>query len=185
MKQRNKYNTKEPKMEKISAVYKIINTVTGDSYVGSSKDVMRRWREHKSLSVWKKYPKSPLYNDIQKYGVGKFRFQILAPVMEECLKQVEQEFIEMLKPTYNNMRANGQDVERYKEVYMEYKQSDKGKEVHKKANRKYYSQYCFYKGETLTLKALSHRFKKAGIVHSDIEAKKYLLDENTNKGETK
>ena len=43
------------KMEKISAVYKILNEVTGDSYVGSSKDVNRRRKEHKIPSVWKRY----------------------------------------------------------------------------------------------------------------------------------
>ena len=52
---------------KISAVYKITNTITGDFYVGSSKDVKRRWREHKSPSSWKKCPNNPMYLDFQKY----------------------------------------------------------------------------------------------------------------------
>lgn len=92
-------------MEKISAVYKIVNTVTDDFYVGSSKNVFRRWADHKCPSMWKQLPNSQLYRDMQKYGVDKFRFRILAPVMEEYLKQVEQEFIDMLKPTYNDRRA--------------------------------------------------------------------------------
>lgn len=33
-------------MTKISAVYKIVNEVTSDFYVGSSRDVKRRRREH-------------------------------------------------------------------------------------------------------------------------------------------
>lgn len=99
-------------MNKISAVYQIINSVTGDRYVGSSKDVKRRWTSHKWSSRWKKCPNNPLYLDMQKYGVDKFRFQILAPVMPEYLKQVEQEFIEMLHPTYNDKNAKGLDVER-------------------------------------------------------------------------
>ena len=32
---------------KTSAVYKITNTITGDFYIGSSKDVKRRWAVHK------------------------------------------------------------------------------------------------------------------------------------------
>ena len=32
-------------MEKIIGIYKIINTVTGDFYIGSSKDIKRRWKE--------------------------------------------------------------------------------------------------------------------------------------------
>ena len=33
-------------MNKISAVYKITNTITGDFYIGSSKNVKKRWTNH-------------------------------------------------------------------------------------------------------------------------------------------
>lgn len=166
-------------MEKISAVYQIINTVTGDSYVGSSKDVKRRWVQHKCPSVWKQLPNSSMYLDMQKYGLDKFRFQILAPVMEEYLTQVEQELIELLKPTYNNYRAKGVDVKRRKETrkecLKEWRQSDKGRESNREYNRKYNHQLCSYMGETLTMGALSTRFFRAGIEHPNLEAKKYLI----------
>jgi group I intron endonuclease len=158
-------------MEKISAVYKIVNTVTGDCYVGSSKNVKKRWESHKVPSTWKQHPNSPLYLDMQKYGLDKFRFQILAQVMPEYLKQVEQEFIDLLTPTYNKLNAKGWDIERYKE----YQQSDKGKESRRKAHRKYNNQLCSYNGEELTLPALAMRLKKAGIEHPNSEAKKYLI----------
>lgn len=165
-------------MNKISAVYQIINSVTGDRYVGSSKDVKRRWTSHKWPSRWKKCPNNPLYLDMQKYGVDKFRFQILAPVMPEYLKQVEQEFIEMLHPTYNDKNAKGLDVERWKEVKRKYRQTDRGKEINKKYLKKYRRQLCSYNGETLTLGALIKRFSKADIPHPFLEAKKYLLDQD-------
>ena len=149
--------------DKISAVYKIVNTVTGDFYIGSSVDVKKRWAAHKNPSRWKQCPNSLLYQDMQEYGVDKFRFQILAPVMPEYLKQVEQEFIEMLKPTYNDINAKGESIERLKART-------------KKACKKYYSQLCEYKGETLTLKALFRRFQRAGIPHPTLEAKKYLTN---------
>ena len=183
-------------MNKISAVYKIVNTVTNDSYIGSSKNVYQRWESHKCPSQWKNQPNSPMYKDMQKYGVDKFRFQILAPVMEEYLKQVEQEFIDMLNPTYNDKNAKGLDVERQKETVKKYRQSEKGKEAVKKYTRmyrqtdkgreinrkqarkdmrKYHNQLCCYNGETLTLNALSARFRKAGIEHPTQEANKYLI----------
>lgn len=175
-------------MNKISAVYKIVNTITGDSYVGSSRNVMHRWVAHKEPSTWRKCPHNPLYLDMQKYGLDKFRFQILAPVMPEHLTQVEQEFIEMLHPTYNDRRANGLDVERQKEhdrkynqsergkeARKKYRQSEKGKEANRKGARKYFNRLCYYNGETLTLGALFARFYKAGIKHPTIEAKKYLI----------
>ena len=159
---------------KISAVYKITNTVTNDFYIGSSKDVKRRWREHKRQSTWKKHPNNQLYQDMKKYGIDKFVFEILAEVEEDKLKEMEQQFIETLKPTYNSNRANGWDIERYKEYQKEYQKTDK----RKKYQKEYDNQLCFYNGETLTLHALYQRFQRAGIPHSQIEAKKYLLNKS-------
>lgn len=146
-----------------------------------------------------------MYQDMQKYRVDKFRFQILAPVIPEYLKQVEQEFIEMLQPTYNNNNAKGWDVERrkeyqkkyqksdkyketrrkyqhfekYKEARKEWRQSEKGREYNRRQARKdmkkYHNQLCSYNGETLTLNTLSARFRKVGIPHPTLEAKKYLI----------
>ena len=162
-------------MNKISAVYKITNTVTGDFYIGSSNDVKKRWREHKCPSIWNKCPNNPMYLDMRKYGTDKFDFQVLAEVEAEKLKEKEQYFIETLKPTYNSIRANGCDIERKKKsrkkACNKYKKSDKGKE----AQKKYESQLCRYNGKTLTLGALRKRFRKAGIEHPVQEAKKYLL----------
>ena len=144
--------------EKIIGVYKITNTVTGDFYIGSSKDVKQRWSNHKKPSTWNEHPNNPLYNDMRKYGTDKFDFEILAEVEEEELKETEQQFIETLNPTYNNRNSKGWDVERYKE---------------------YKNQLCSYNGETLTLNALHQRFMRQGIDHPVIEAKKYLKNNNT------
>ena len=97
---------------KISGVYKITNTVTGDFYIGSSKNIERRWKAHKEPSRWSNNPNILLYRDFQEYGVDKFEFQILANVEPDQLKETEQQFIEKLQPTYNNHRAKGLNVER-------------------------------------------------------------------------
>ena len=161
-------------MEKISGIYKITNTVTGDFYIGSSKNVKHRWESHKWPSTWKRFPNNQLYQDMKKYGIDKFVFEILAEVEEDKLKEMEQQFIETLKPTYNSNRANGWDIERYKEYQKEYQKTDK----RKKYQKEYDNQLCFYNGETLTLHALYQRFQRAGIPHSQIEAKKYLLNKS-------
>lgn len=160
---------------KISAVYKITNTITGDFYIGSSKNIKRRWTEHKCQSTWKNNPNKQLYKDMRKYGLGNFDFQILAEVEIEQLKKMEQQFIELLKPTYNNINANGLNIERQKKHKKEYEKSDKRKESHRKSDNKYYNQPCLYNGKKLTLSALSSRFYRAGIEHPVIEAKKYLM----------
>ena len=158
-------------MNKICAVYKITNTITGDFYIGSSKNVKNRWMSHKKPSTWNKCPNNQLYLDMQKYGVDKFELQILEEAEIEQLKEKEQQFIETLKPTYNNNNAKGWDIERRKEYNRKYNKSDKCKEYRKQ----YYNQLCLYNGETLTLKALSMRFMRKGIDNPTAEAKKYLL----------
>ena len=139
---------------KISGIYKITNTVTGDFYIGSSKDVKRRWAVHKCQSTWKNYPSNQMYLDMQKYGVDKFVFEILAEVEVDSLKEAEQQFIETLKPTYNNINANGLNVERRKEYqkeymkeyqktdkYKEYEKSDKRKKAKKEYQKEYMKEY--------------------------------------------
>ena len=158
--------------EKISGVYKITNTVTGDFYIGSSKDVKHRLAVHKCPSVWKQCPNKQLYQDMRKYGVDKFDFQILEEVKSEYLKEREQCFIETLKPIYNDRNANGLDIERRKEHQKEYKQNN---EKCKEWQKKYDNQPCLYNGEVLTFATLATRFKRAGIEHPKIETKKYIL----------
>ena len=175
-------------MKKISGIYKITNTITGDFYIGSSKDVKQRWAAHKKPTTWKNHPNNQLYKDMQEYGKDKFEFQVLEEVEACSLKEKEQYFIETLKPTYNNRNANGWDIERKKEYmkeyhktdkYKEYEKSDKRKKYKKEYNKEYQKDYrkqlCFYNDETLTLAALSQRFRRAGIPHPTAEAKKYLL----------
>ena len=183
-------------MKKISAVYKVTNAITGDFYIGSSKNVKKRWTTHKCPSVWKRYPNNIMYLDMQKYGIDKFEFEIIAEVEIEQLKEKEQQFIETLKPTYNSNRANGWDFERYKEYNKsdkvkeskkKYEKSAKGKEYHKQYNKsdkfkEYHKQYnnqlCCYNGETLTLNALRQRFRSQGIDNPTAEAKKYIKNNN-------
>ena len=149
-------------MKKISAVYKITNTITGDFYIGSRKNIKRSLANHKYQSVWISIPNDQIYQDIQKYGVDKFEFEILAEVESEQLKETKQKFIETLKPTYNSNRVNGWDIERRKEYNKEY-------------IKEYNNQLCSYNGKTLTLGALSMRFQRAGIEHPTQEAKKYII----------
>ena len=160
---------------KISGIYKITNTITGDFYIGSSKNVKSRWRSHKWPSTWNRYPNKQLYKDMQKYGIDKFAFEILEVVEPEELKVTEQQFIETLKPTYNQMNAKGLNIERYKKYNKKYQKEYKKSKKYKKYHKEYQDQLCFYNGETITLNALRMRFKKLGIEHPTQEAKKYLI----------
>lgn len=153
---------------RISGIYKITNIETNECYIGSSKDIKHRWSEHKRLSTWKQ-KNSKLYIAFQQYGLDKFSFEILEETTN--LKEREQYYIDLLKPIYNNNRANGFDIERYKDYQKEYWKTEK----YKNRKRNYENQLCNYNGEVLTLRALRTRFRRAGIEHPVLEAKKYLI----------
>lgn len=56
-------------------IYKITNKINGKVYIGQSRDIMRRWRQHKTSKL-----DYPLYRAFQKYGIDNFEFTVL----EEC-----------------------------------------------------------------------------------------------------
>lgn len=78
-------------------IYKITNTITGDSYVGQSVNIKRRFMEHKTP----KGPNTPLKAAIKEYGVDKFSFEILEECGKEALDEKEIYWIAKLKPSYN------------------------------------------------------------------------------------
>ena len=151
----------------ISGVYKITNNITGDFYIGSSKDIKKRWAVHKCVSVWKLRPGMKLYQAFIKYGLNNFTFDIIEETTD--LHNREQYYIEQLKPSYNNLCAKGRNIERRKE----WKKTNRDKQLVKMKD--YNNRLCFYENETLTLGALSRRFFKQGIPHSTLKAKEYLL----------
>ena len=188
-----------------SGIYKITNNITGDFYIGSSKNIKHRWAVHKSPSMWKQHPNSKLYKDMAQYGRDNFTIEVIEET--DNLKKREQYWIEQLNPSYNNYRANGIDIERYKETHRRCKKewneihrderlaySKAYRQAHRdeclarmkdwhKANRikhldrmkAYCNKLCLYEGEILTLNALSARFYRQGIAHAMLEAKNYLL----------
>ena len=175
---------------KIAGIYKITNTITGDFYVGSSHDIKHRWASHKIPSAHKKHPNSKLYKSIASYGLDNFTFEIIEET--DNLKEREQYYIEQLKPSYNNYRAQGWDIERYKETTRRcnrewyeihkdekltynkaYHQANRDKDLAKR--EAYRNKLCLYEGKTLTLHALSTRFRRQGLPHPTLKAKEYLL----------
>lgn len=56
-------------------IYKIENKINGKVYIGQSRDILRRWRQHKVCRL-----QYPLYLAFQKYGIENFEFTVL----EEC-----------------------------------------------------------------------------------------------------
>lgn len=79
-------------------VYKIINVVNGKVYIGSSKDIDRRWNEHiRSLEV-NMHPNQKLQNAWNKYGRQSFKFEIIEECDEKHQFEREQYYIDQYNP---------------------------------------------------------------------------------------
>ena len=175
---------------KISGVYQIINTITGDCYIGSSVDLKRRKQNHFCECYWKHEQNKPLYKDMKQYGKNNFLFKPIWLCNPEELKKYEQIAIDKYKPKYNVCAAyTGMSKEEYMKQYRkentnkirqqkkQYRKehADSIKQYNKQYKKQYNNQQCLYENEIITLDALRVRFARKGIEHPTLEAKKYLI----------
>lgn len=163
-------------------------------YVGSSKNLYKRMNNHKSY-IRKGSDhghKQDLYQFLQS---NHFTVELQ---LTDAYRQLEQKLIEQYNPKYNCLRAytgcgiwNGREAEykkeydkKYKEEKKQYYESHKEQileqskqyyESHKEEKKQYNNQLCYYNGQTLTLQALSTRFRRKGFDNPTEEAKKYLI----------
>ena len=153
------------KFPKASGVYWFTD-VNGDVvYVGSSKNLYNRMQLHRSyIKAGSSHGRQKdLYEFLQKN-----QFKIEFKLTKEYL-QKEQSLIEKYNPRFNqNTAYTGIDRKAYIKAY---------RESHKEDIKQYNNQKCIYNGEILTLCSLSTRFRRQGIPHPTIEAKKYLIIE--------
>lgn len=78
----------------ISGIYKITNTVNGKFYIGSSKNIKRRWLEHKNQLQENRHANDHLQRSWNKYGADCFCFEIIEECEEERLLEREQYYID-------------------------------------------------------------------------------------------
>lgn len=88
----------------MTGVYKITNLINGDCYIGSSKDIAYRWKQHMTLYCKKgRHYQYHLYRAIRKYGIENFEFRILELCPEDNRIELEQKYYDMLLPKYNEI----------------------------------------------------------------------------------
>lgn len=84
-----------------SGIYKITNIVNNKFYIGSSKNLYKREKQHFTLLKNNKNHCKLLQRAYNKYGKESFKFEILALCPLEYLFKLEQWFVNNFKPHYN------------------------------------------------------------------------------------
>ncbi len=91
----------------ISGIYSIKNVVNGHTYIGSAKNIYRRFHQHLSLLKNNKHINKHLQSAWNKYGKDNFIFQGLVDCEVHDLQVFEQFFIDVRNPEYNICRVAG------------------------------------------------------------------------------
>jgi group I intron endonuclease len=89
-----------------SGIYKITNVKNGKFYIGSAKDIGRRWWEHKNDLKKNKHINPKLQHAWDFYGETNFEFIILENTDETVLVQREQFYLDMFKPYMRDIGYN-------------------------------------------------------------------------------
>ena len=80
----------------VCGIYKITNKQTGDIYIGQSVNVADRWKQHVKCGLGiDASATNKLYNNMQRYGVWNFTFEILQKCTRDKLNEKERFWIQM------------------------------------------------------------------------------------------
>jgi group I intron endonuclease len=94
------YLTEEQRKLCVSGVYKIVNTINGKIYVGSSVNIRKRWVQHKWDLKNGRHRARHLVAAWNKYGHEAFQFEIIesGKYTKQELIAAEQKWIDLLRP---------------------------------------------------------------------------------------
>ena len=90
-----------------SGIYCITNVLNGKRYIGSSVDIGRRFRRHKSCLKNGLHPNNHLQSAWNKYGESNFDFSVIMECPEKEVLFYEQFYISSLKSEYNKAPVAG------------------------------------------------------------------------------
>lgn len=91
----------------ISGIYMWVNLINGNRYVGSSRDLHRRFSSYYSIAYLTRYNTTKINRALLKHKYSAFSLQILEYCKVEDLIKREQHYIDLLKPEYNILKEAG------------------------------------------------------------------------------
>lgn len=91
-----------------SGIYKITNNLTGKCYIGSSKDIDKRWYDHTRELNLNIHTNPKMQHSWNYYGGHEFTFLLLEEVepLQEKLFEREQYYLDLIKPYIRGMGYN-------------------------------------------------------------------------------
>lgn len=113
-------NKKYEELEDKCGIYVVTNELSGKRYVGQSKNIKKRWQDHRSKAI---HPKKAdeftkeLYVDMRTFSLENFSIKILEECSEDELKNKEVEWINKLgtyQREYNHSPGGNLPCEEYK-----------------------------------------------------------------------
>lgn len=90
-------------------IYKITNKLNGHSYIGLSKNIERRFSDHKTKAFSSNRPDDKskvLYQAFRKYGLESFSFEVIEECKAEDLAEREVYWIEFYQTYLNRNHYN-------------------------------------------------------------------------------
>lgn len=88
-----------------SGVYQIRNLYTGACYIGSARNFVARWAEHRRDLQQRVHNNKHLQHAWDKYGADTFEFSVVLYCAPTLLLQHEQQLLDSRQPEYNIARS--------------------------------------------------------------------------------
>jgi group I intron endonuclease len=96
-------------MERLSdsGIYEILNTVSGDRYIGQASNFTKRWSKHRRMLQAGAHDNQHLQNAWNKYGECAFSFRVVERCEKAVITAAEQRWMDFHQPAYNKAPAAG------------------------------------------------------------------------------
>src|SRR5260221_8140742 len=93
-----------------AGVYRWVNKINGNSYVGCSIDLGRRFYQYFNINHLKRNTCMRICRALLKYGYSNFKLEILKYCNPAKSSQLEQFYLDLLKPEYNILKLAGSSL---------------------------------------------------------------------------